>query len=275
MSDLKDKIFLKIDDEKPTNAGYFVALDWIRAFAITMVFFLGGILLAFLLWDWILIPQIIDFTADNLSYVFLHLLPLVFILIIISSLLGYMLYRQTDWPLVQKRGLLIVIALSTLLLVTIISLVFIKNNLTFQKSLNDFDDQLQQHYPIIRPPRPRTKTPTTNVNPPVEVVLGKINELETQDSGQVELTVETRLGVLTFDVSPDMTKDLKIDDVVRLDLDPNNLKTVEKITKLDPSNSQDQEPVTFSIDMCNNTKQPVKDPNSCSIINQVDVYELN
>ena len=235
MSDLKEKVFTKIDDQKPTSVGYFVALDWIRAFLITVVLFLGGILLAFLLWDWILIPQIIDFTVDNLLYISLRLLPLVIILIIISSLIGYVLYRQTDWPLVQKRGLVVGIAAATLLIVTILSLAFIRNNLPVQKSLRDIDDKLQQSYPVVRPPRPRGRNIPGNVPAP-EIVLGKIAALENKGRG-VEIILETRIGQIILLVNTDMTQGLKEGDLVRLDLDPQDLKKVTKITVLEAPNN--------------------------------------
>jgi hypothetical protein len=227
MPDLKDKVFAKIDHEKPISHNYFVAMDVARALAITVIFFLGGVLLAFLLWDWVLIPQIIDFTIENIIYISLRLLPLVLIIVVLFSLLGYYLYRQTDWLLVQKRVLVGVLGFIAVLLIAIVGLVYIKSNVELQNSLESFDKDLQKY--ALQPPRPKGLTPKIKTG---SVVLGKIVMLDRSDDTAI-ITVDDRTKLIVFQADINQINNLKIGDLIKLEFHSGNPPKIIKITKIE------------------------------------------
>ncbi|MEM1312598.1 MAG: hypothetical protein AAGF07_04000 [Patescibacteria group bacterium] len=213
MSAIKNKVLTKIEDKKPNSYNYYLFVDLLRAFVIAFIFFMGGVLLAFLLWDWLLIPQIIDFNIDNIIFILFRLLPLIAITTVLFCFLAYYIYRQTDWLLVKKRILIAVLGVSAILLCMSSSLAIINHSHTLQKSLRDIDNNLQD-YPI-RPPRPRELVLKRRLN---NVIYGRVVSIEKVSQGNL-IKIANRNQVLSFYLSEELSTGISPRDLLRLELD--------------------------------------------------------
>ena len=228
MPDLKDKIISKIEDQKPINPSYFTILDVSRVIALCVLVFLGGFAVAYLFWDWwFWITDVNTLGYEDVLSILSGSIPLAFILITLFIIAEYGIYRQTDWPMVEKRGYLVLVSSALILFIGTGSWLFIQSSKPVQKSLNELDKQL-----VILPLKPTGPTRILRENKQKGLFVGRIVEIkEIEDSAECVIVIENRLSTEEFIITKEMLDDLEVRDRVRLYFDPGS-KYVKSISKV-------------------------------------------
>ncbi len=102
---LKNKILTQIHQQKPYSWWRFFLINVIKIIAVFILFCLSSLVLSYFVWDLIEANTLLAQSDQNLFTILNNSLPELLLFVLFVSLVLYLLYRQTDLPLVKNRGL--------------------------------------------------------------------------------------------------------------------------------------------------------------------------
>lgn len=233
-SNLTENIMNKIGDKKPISKQWYQITNWVRVSIVLLLSLTGGILLGYYLWELsqdLKTVSGLNFGIIALTNSFVELLGVTFAI----SLLLYLLYRQTDWFLVNRRWQIFISIWGVILTFSLIFLGFSMAN----PEVNDFleDTKSQSNELPFRKQRAGNIMDRQRQEGYIsgridDILMAKDLNYDYIDKNEVIIKIVNPIDSFELKMSKNIAKNYKIGDFVRVKLDPNDPKKVLEIDKI-------------------------------------------
>jgi len=224
---LKTKIKEKIIHEKPYSYWRFALIDFVRIFSILVLLLLAGYALAYFIWDTLEAKTILDGGDQNIFHTLSHGLPELLLIVLIISTIMYLLYRQTDLPLVKNRFLVFGSVWVFLIIVSSALVFAVQNSNVLEQSFFNTQDQLEN-----LPYRPKRFGALYKKGKQPNVFVGRVVKINPVTESDLKIIVKNRFEQIELVLRNDSINDLELNEDVEVILDPVNPTQVISIREV-------------------------------------------
>jgi hypothetical protein len=182
--DLTKKIMDQVEDRQMKPGWYFATREGLVLLGVLGLMGLTVFLLSFFVWDVVQNFRVFGQSPEVLGTIFSSAFLEIIILVLVFGVLVYLLYRQTDWFLVQNRlwivlGIGLIAIVATSLVVTAALM-----NEDVSRPFEETQEQAER-LPILRDRRNRIRQELDQRN----IFVGRVEKIERQEFRDVRLIV--------------------------------------------------------------------------------------